>query len=192
MSDTKKRVGVASGRFVLRITPALHAQLQGAARSHGLSLNEYCARTLASPAGAEATSPDAARAVLRAREIVGNDLLGVAVFGSWSRGEAVAGSDIDLLIVVDEKTPIERRLYTAWDLEPLLWENLPVEPHFVHRPEPDRGFGGLWAEVAIDGIVLFEKGRLLSTALSRVRREIAAGRMVRRAVAGQSYWAEVH
>lgn len=83
-------------------------------------------------------------------------------------------------------------LYTAWDLEPLRWENLPVEPHFVHLPEPARGFGGLWAEVAIDGIVIFEKGRRLSSALSDVRREIAGGRMVRRVVAGQSYWAEVH
>jgi hypothetical protein len=35
-------------------------------------------------------------------------------------------------------------------------------------------FGGFWADVAIDGIVLFERGLLLSRALIAVRREILA------------------
>ncbi len=191
MSDTRTRPNGASGRFVLRITPALHAQLRNAAKGSAVSLNDYCARKLADPVGAGATSPDAARAVERAAEIVGDHLIGVAVFGSWSRGEASSGSDVDLLIVVDAKTPIARRLYSAWDKEPLRWETMPVEPHFVHLPGPDQSPGGLWAEVAIDGMVIFEKARRLSMALARVRGEIAAGRIVRRAVHGQSYWAEV-
>lgn len=191
MADTRRRSSAPSGRFVLRITPTLHAQLRTAASDSAVSLNDYCARKLAGPSGAGATSPDAARVVERAREIVGGDLIGVAVFGSWSRGEAAAGSDIDLLIVVDDRTPITRRLYSAWDKEPILWETLPVEPHFVHLPQTHLAPGGLWAEVAIDGIVIFEKARRLSMALARVRREIAAGRMVRRSVHGQPYWAEV-
>lgn len=189
MSDTRTRPSGASGRFVLRITPALHAQLRNAAKGSAVSLNDYCARRLADPVGA--AFPDAARAVARAAEIVGDPLVGVAVFGSWPRGEVSSGSDVDLLIVVDARTPIARRLYSAWDQEPLRWETLPVEPHFVHLPKPDQTPGGLWAEVAIDGIVIFEKARRLSMALARVRGEIAAGRMVRRTVHGQSYWAEV-
>lgn len=136
-------------------------------------------------------SPDAARAIDRAIGIVGDHLVGVAVFGSWARGEAVAGSDVDLLIVIDRAIRVTRRLYAAWDKQPVRWEGRPLEPHFVHLPHLDRTPGGLWAEVAIDGIVMFEKARRLSMALARIRREIAAGRMVRRAVHGQSYWAEV-
>ena len=36
-----------SGRFVLRIDPGLHGALRKAARAAGVSLNEYCARKLA-------------------------------------------------------------------------------------------------------------------------------------------------
>jgi hypothetical protein len=49
----------------------------------------------------------------------------------------------------------------------------------------------MWAEVAIDGIVLFERGLRLTEHLVRVRRDIAAGRLVRRMVHGQPYWTEV-
>ena len=38
-----------SGRFVLRIDPGLHGTLRKAARAAGVSLNEYCARKLATP-----------------------------------------------------------------------------------------------------------------------------------------------
>lgn len=50
---------------------------------------------------------------------------------------------------------------------------------------------GLWAEVAMDGVVLFERGLKLSMALVRIRREIISGRLVRRLVHGQPCWSEV-
>jgi len=50
---------------------------------------------------------------------------------------------------------------------------------------------GIWAEVALDGLVLFEQGLRLSTRLVQVRREIAAGRIVRRVAHGQPYWTGV-
>jgi hypothetical protein len=49
----------------------------------------------------------------------------------------------------------------------------------------------VWAEAAIDGIVLFERGMRITEHLIRVRREIAAGRIVRRVAHGQPYWTEV-
>jgi len=42
--------------------------------------------------------------------------------------------------------------------------------------------------VAVDGIVLFERELRISSALVRTRRDIAAGRLVRRIVHGQPYW----
>ena len=57
-------------------------------------------------------------------------------------------------------------------------------------PAAEGRFSGLWAEVALDGLVLLEREWSLSEHLARVRRAIAAGRLVRRVVHGQPYWRE--
>lgn len=183
--------GSASGRFVLRLEPGLHAALRTAAREQGLSLNDHCARTLASPAGAFSGLRDAAAAVGRAAQLFGSELVGVLVFGSWARGELSDRSDVDLLIVVEPTVPLTRELYRRWDDAPIRWGSRPVEPHVVHLPPPDRTVGGLWAEAAIDGLVLFERGVRLSARLVQVRHDVVAGRLVRRMAHGQPYWAEV-
>ena len=43
----------------------------------------------------------------------------------------------------------------------------------------------------MDGVVVFERGLRLSARLARVRRDIAAGHLVRRIAHGQPYWTEV-
>ncbi len=177
-----------SGRFLLRISPQLHALLRRAAREAGTSLNDYCARKLAAPAGSFAALEPAAQAVLRATELFGDSLLGVAAFGSWARQELADGSDVDLLIVLDERVGLTRRLYRDWDQSPLSWSGRRVEPHFVHLPADGARVAGLWAEVAVDGVVLLERELALSTRLARLRRDIAAGRIVRRMAHGHPYW----
>jgi predicted nucleotidyltransferase len=191
-SDTRvSRRPAASGRFVLRIDPGLHAALRRAAAEAGLSLNDYCARRLASPGADAASLPGAAAAVARAGGLFGADLVGVAAFGSWARGEATSGSDVDVLVVLEATVPLTRQLYREWDGGPVDWSGRPIEPHFLHLPTPDRTGAGIWAEVALDGIVLFERGLRLSRCLAGVRGDIAAGRLVRRLVHGQPYWTEV-
>lgn len=191
--DIKKRAKAenASGRFLLRIAPELHALLRRAAEDAGISLNEYCARKLVAPQGGLASLEPAVEAVQRAAAMFGDSLVGVAAFGSWARGEAAAASDVDLLVVVERRVELTRRLYREWDRTPLAWDGRRVEQHFVHLPAAGRRVGGLWAELAVDGIVLFERGLALSTRLVRVRRQIAAGRLVRRTLHGQPYWKEV-
>jgi predicted nucleotidyltransferase len=180
----------ASGRFVLRIESGLHQALRAAAREGGLSLNDYCARRLAAPAsGSEAG--DAASTLRRAAFLFGDALVGVVAFGSWVRGEAGATSDVDLLVVVDGRVPLTRELYRRWDEVPVSWDGREAEPHFVHLPDPGMVTGGVWAEAAIDGVVLFERRLSLSQQLAAVRRHILSGRLVRRRVHGQPYWAEV-
>ena len=93
-------------------------------------------------------------------------------------------------MVVDENLKLSRDLYLTWDEAPIHWRGRRVEPHFVHLPDPERALLGLWAEIAIDGIVLFTRDLLLPSLLVRVRHDIAAGRIVRRVVHGQSYWTE--
>lgn len=178
-----------SGRFVLRMPPALHARLQDAARECGLSLNAYCVRRLAAAGPGVAGDEEVASLVARARAVAGDALAAVVLHGSWARGEASPGSDVDALIVVDSRLALSRSLYRAWDAEPVTWRDHRVDPHFVH-PVGEGRFSGLWAEMALDGIVLFEREWNVSAYLARVRRAIAAGRLVRRVVHGQPYWTE--
>ena len=189
MDDTKIIPKQPSGRFVLRIDPHVHAALRAAAEAAGMSLNEYCARTLAATSTNLGTS-SAADAVERAAEMFGASLVGVALFGSWARDEMSATSDVDLLVVLNDTAPITRELYRRWDEDPLRWEGRPLEPHFVNIGGAARRPAGLWAEVAVDGVVLFESGFQLSKRLARLRRDIAAGRLVRRVASGQPYWVE--
>lgn len=186
MSDTV--TDLPSGRFVLRIDPRLHAALREAAEASGLSLNEYCARKLASPAGG-VVGP-AAEAVRRAVAVTGASLQGVVAYGSWARDELARTSDVDLLIVVSRELPVTRGLYTTWDESPLTWKGHAVEPHFVSLPRKGERVSGLWAEAALDGVVLFERGFEVSRRLVEVRHRILEGRFERRRSHGQPYWVE--
>src|SRR5207248_1486564 len=128
--------------------------------------------------------PSAADVVQRAAAIAGDALVGVIVYGSWARGSAGPASDVDLLIVLDTTRPLARALYREWDAHPVTWAARPVDPHFVHLPA-DRQTSGLWAEAAVDGVILWESGLRLSALLAHVRRDIVAGRLVRRVAHGQ-------
>ena len=185
LSNSQSPRPAKSGRFLLRMPAALHATLHGAARSAGLSLNEYCVRRLASGGSRH---PEAAALVNQAVAVAGDHLRAVVLHGSVVRGEAAAGSDLDVLVVVDRGFRLDRGLYKAWDAgSPAPADQRPVDPHFVHSPNED-SMSGLWAEAAIAGEVLFDLDGGTSAHLARTRREIAEGRLCRRVVHGQPYW----
>lgn len=190
MASIKSPAGApASGRFLLRLDPALHAALREEAEARGLSLNGYCARKLAT--ACEPLEGGLAEAVERSLAVFGEGLVGVVVYGSWARGEAAVGSDVDLLVVVESDLPITRELYRRWDgLPPQHIEGHRIEPHFVHLVEPEGRVTGTWAEAAVDGLVLYERDHKLSRRLAALRRRIADGEIERRWVHGQPYWVE--
>jgi predicted nucleotidyltransferase len=194
MASSIKRMRVrspASGRFVLRLPVELHAALRTAADAENLSLNEYCCRKLAWP-GAIANHADGAAAVVaRANELFGHRLLAVVAYGSWARGEAQRDSDVDVLVVLDERSPITRELYREWDAHGLMVDGHAVEPHFVRLRSAEDPLTGLWAEAALDGIMLYERGLEVSRSLACVRRELISGRLTRKTAHGQPYWTEV-
>lgn len=181
----------ASGRFLLRTDPALHDALKDAARAAGLSLNDYCARKLSLPLDVASLAGSGPEIVRRAATHYGTSLTGVVVFGSWARGEAAAGSDVDVLIVLDRRLPLTRSLYAPWDAAPLTWDRRPVEVHLVHLPEPGEVVSGIWGEVALDGLVIYEHAHRVSAYLGALRRAIAEGRFVRKLVRGVPYWTGV-
>jgi hypothetical protein len=191
MSNTRRSIEFdtgCSGRFLLRIGPGLHAALRGAASAAGQSLNEYCSRKLAAPVGELSAFEGAAAAVARAASVAGDSLIGVVGFGSWARSELHDASDIDLLIVVERSVELSRGLYRRWDEEPVIWNRRPLEPHFVTMPESSVPAVGLWAEAAVDGIVLFARGLDLQARLAAIRRDLIEGRVVRKTAHGQPYW----
>ena len=179
-----------SGRFVLRMSPALHAALHTAARASGLSLNAYCVGQLEAAGLGVASDRELTSLVAHARAVAGDALSAIVLHGSWVRGEATPGSDVDTILVVDSTFALNRDLYRAWDTQSTTWRGRRVDAHFVHLPQ-DGEVSGLWAELAVDGIVLFQRDWELPAHLARIRRAIAAGRLVRREVHGQPYWTEI-
>lgn len=175
---------------MLRAGPALHGALRAGARTAGVSLNDYCIARLSAPA---AQDPHGAAPSLLgwARRGFGDALVGLAIYGSWARGEATAESDVDLLVVLDGSQPLRRELYRRCDEADLMWDGHPLQPQVVHLPATNTVGGGLWPEIALDGIVLYERDFLVSRHLVRVRRAIADGRLVRRTAHGQPYWTTV-
>lgn len=156
-----------------------------------MSLNTYCAERLADaqviPTEGDLREP-ARRIVRRAVLLLGDGLAGVVVIGSWVRGHAREGSDLDVLIVVEPEVEISRELYRRWDAEPLTWEGRSVDAHFVRLPASGRRIPGIWAEASVDGVLLFDRDLSLSLALGELRRRIVAGETTRRTAHGQPYW----
>lgn len=176
----------ASGTFVLRLDPRLHAVLRHEAVAAGTSLNEWCSRSLAAPGAAGLSA--AAEVVVMIRAGLGADLLGVVAYGSFARGELAAGSDVDLLVVLSEGVKITRSLYRQWDGVVPAWEGREIDLHFVHLPDGDNPVSGTWAEAGVCGIVLYDHDLLVSRRLIDIRSRIAGGELTRRMAQGQPYW----
>ena len=178
-----------SGRFVIRIPPSLHLQLRQFSFDHGISLNECCRHALeeffADHRDTSALHGREAEWVAVASDVLGDKLVGVALFGSTARGEETSNSDIDLLIVCESSVPLSRALYSSWDHA---IEDATINPHFVHVPDQVFAAGSLWYEIAIDGIILFENGRRVANFLRSVRKAIADGEIERRNAYGHGYW----
>jgi predicted nucleotidyltransferase len=178
-----------SGKFLLRLDPALHRHLKGVAVKTGLSLNELCVRVLAAGCSERLlTTNGVAAAVTVAHEIHKNDLLGLVLYGSWIRQTATSGSDVDLLIVLRSHIAVSRRLYKNWDQRDLQIDHHAVQPTIVALPDPDSKPTGFWAEIATEGFLLYDRDLSVSNHLMRVRHAIAVGMLRRESIHGQGYW----
>ena len=176
----------ASGKFMLRLDARLHGLLRGDALGAGVSLNDWCSRTLAAPGAGGIDT--AAGVVLTIRSRLGSDLVGVVVYGSFARGELATGSDVDLLVVLRAGVPITRSLYREWEGAVPDWNGREIDLHFVHLPTAADRVSASWAEAAVCGIVLYDRALEVSRRLIGIRERIAAGGLVRRMSQGQPSW----
>jgi len=188
--------------LILRIPPSLHQQLKQDARSGDMSLNRHC-RTLLSKRTADSFAEGAPVSLTLAAgrtgraaslqdlsagalETWGSRVEGLVLFGSFARGRQTANSDIDLLVVLNRSVTLDRDLYSRWRFRK--FEGREVAPLFVQIPGEGERIGGLWFEVALDGIVLFDRDLHLSRFLSHVRDLVAGGRVRRMVTHGHPYW----
>jgi predicted nucleotidyltransferase len=188
--------------LVLRVPSSLHQLLKQEARRTDMSLNKHCNSLLrAKPRSASAERGTSAVTFassypqqperlenLAAQwiEILGDKVEGVAVFGSFARGRSTATSDIDLLIVLSEHLKFDRDIYSQW--KPCKFDGREVSPLFVQIPREEERIGGLWFEVALDAILLYDKALKVSRFLSHVRGLVAEGQVKRMVTHGHPYW----
>lgn len=184
-----------SGKFVLRIPPKLHQQLRLASSREKKSLNHYCSQLLQSatqPAAMDDVYQVAVQAITTELHRHDINAIGIWLFGSAARGTSTERSDIDLLIVLKAGSAIERKLYRVWDekvaskLAALGWSH--ASPQFVVVPENLELAGGLWFEVGVEGIRLWEDGSSVSRFMYQIRAAMAQGEIERRFSHGHPYW----
>jgi predicted nucleotidyltransferase len=179
---------VASGKFVLRLPTGVHEALRREASRRGLSLNGLCRQVLVEHvqnASRPGQSDNESPLVEKIRDLIGEPLVGVVLFGSVARGDSREGSDVDLLVVLDEGQPVARELYSRWD------DHFGADkhsPHFVLLPPNTAAVGSLWIEAAVDGVVYYDRAGKVSRFLGEIRRMIADGRLSRRLAYGLPYW----
>lgn len=199
----------SSGRILLRVPPSLHRTLRGRAKAAGTSMNRFCHAVLKAAVdddgfpvasgtvvGAHGRSLWHAMAAAVVREL-GDELEAVAVFGSRARGHAGPGSDVDLLLALSDGATLDRKRYAEWDRTLAVAAEIKalgaqVNPHFARlptgRPGTDDGGSSLWLEVALHGIVLWQRTSSLSQWTGDAREMMAAGVLRRRLAHGQPYW----
>lgn len=178
-----------SGKFVVRLSSDMHASLKRRARLEGVSLNTLCLSAFTDFLGSEGQDRHGEKFPLQqARDLLGESLEGILLFGSAARGEMRDSSDVDVMIVVSAHLPLSRTLYERWDRGTEEGFGSRLSPHFVHLPEDPDVAGSLWYEAAVDGVVLFDRDGGVARFLRRVRRSMAEGRLRRKTAYGHPYW----
>ena len=176
-------------RILVRTSRTLHRRLLSQSKSKKQSLNDLCLERLSIPSSLEGpSSATARRVVATADHLFKDSLKGVIFYGSQARQEATKDSDWDFLVVIDDSMKLTREIYRKWDDN---WASKPderTEIHFAQMPKSTAISTGFWCEIALDGIILFEKEFAISSHLIRIRHEIASGIILRQNVHGQSYW----
>lgn len=115
-------------------------------------------------------------------------LWGLVLFGSAARGEAQEASDLDLLVVADglpEKFTTRMRL-----LRSLLPGNLRGKVSFIAktRAEFEGGFPSSYLDLALDGIILYDREDYMKQKLERIRSLIQTAGLTRRRTEYGFFW----
>jgi len=133
-----------------------------------------------------------------ARDLLAGRLISVVLFGSVAREEAVASSDIDLLVVVDEAPPgatrrrlmlepVRKRLMPqlerAWD-QGIFTDFSEVIITREEAAKPRRFF----LDLVEDATILHDEGGFFAGVLANLRARVKDMGAVRRRIGNVRYW----
>jgi hypothetical protein len=184
-------------KILIRIPEEQHRALKEHAARSRRSLNSVCVLALEALLAQESQPPPPGRARGTADPVplapildeFEADLEGIVLFGSKARGSAGAHSDIDLLLVLHPSCTLSRDLYARWDgFAVRAGISQCLSPHFCRLPESCEDAGSLWFEIALEGIVLWERELSVSKYLARLRHFMLENNIRRKLSYGLPYW----
>lgn len=106
------------------------------------------------------------------REQLGERLIAIVLFGSRARGEANAGSDWDLLLIANDlpRKAFDRHLLIK-QLLPHPWRG--IVSVLAKTPEEfDAALQSIYLDIAVDGIILFDKNNYIADRLAILNRQL--------------------
>lgn len=136
------------------------------------------------------------------KELLGDRLLSVMLFGSIARGDWDKDSDIDILVVAEgwEDKPAwvrikeVRRAKEALEESPEYSESLragyyPIIQNYCLSTEEAKRFNRIYLDAVLDGIILYDKNNFLTEVLRSLRKRLEEMGSVRVTLPGKgSYW----
>jgi predicted nucleotidyltransferase len=171
-------------RLLLRLPPDLYRRVKARAEQSDESINSVLVQAIEH--GLLACKMELVQSLIirKARAQLGQDFVGLLIYGSRARGDFYDTSDADLLLVVSDKIQIKRELYRAWD------QILPdeVSLNIAHMPVADSNIGSLWLECALDARIIYDPSGVIRRRLEEIRGLILSGAYVRKTTHGQGYW----
>lgn len=116
----------------------------------------------------------------RLAEVLGDEFVGLILFGSWARGKARADSDVDILLVLGSIGGFDARV----SIYSTLAENLRMPVTFVdvrlsEVTGCDYELTPLMLNILYDGIVVWDIDGVLKEFVERGRRLIERAKLVR-------------
>jgi hypothetical protein len=144
----------------------------------------------------------AKRYAAKANEILRDQIVSVALFGSVARGQAGPGSDIDLFVVLQEASsgmlsrrrlldPVRQSLTP--ELERFWKQGIYVDFVEVIRTRSEaRKFHPLYLNMSREAILLYDQDRFLETLLAMLKKQLERDGAERKVMGKFWYWDLLH
>lgn len=110
---------------------------------------------------------------------LGEGLISLVLFGSHARGEGSAKSDMDIFLLAENLPdhPFERQIF----LRKIIPKEFPLQVSLYAKTvkEFERDFPAIYLDIAVDGLILFDKDNYAVKKLERIREIIKNASMKR-------------